>query len=669
VKLRYRRVGDRLYVRIADDVPDESRVWKSLQMMGAPVEVDRDPRALSWSRYVKEGAFAKLQKAAGLLRATLEPEPGEAPLVAGRSGEAYARERPVDVPALMRLLDAGEPAEALAALRAGRTDLAVWARSRPEFAAESKRDLRALDEAIDRLKAREREAEKAAAADEAREISQALRGVSADDLWKAKNELVALKKRADAFEKRAVVEAKLPDIIPGFRGRLRPYQAEGVRFLAGRDLSAILADEMGLGKTVMTIAATLARDARALVVGPANVLYNWADEVERFTDEVPLVYHQQRWIGNERGRFLLTTYDALRNLDPAHPQVAGRDVLILDEAHYIRNPETQRARLVKALPQRRRLLLTGTPLVNGIDDYYELLEQVDHGRFQSRAEFSRTWKVDASLFNRYGAVRNLAADFLQKATRDVLLRRRKDEVLAELPPRTIVVTKHEMEPGDERVYRGLEAKAVETMQKAQSDVAIFAAIHSLRHHLAMTRVAAVKERVQELLEADESVVVYSHYLDPLRKLQEAFPRVAATLDGSTPPKRRQELAKTFGAEGGPRVLLAQMEAGGIGLNFTGGRFVLFLHLGWTPAVHAQAMDRVHRIGQDRPVQVEFFVTPDTIDERMVKILLRKEADQNLVLAEESNTFNRSEIAKLLAEDARERAEREKLVAFGAERSS
>jgi SNF2 family DNA or RNA helicase len=395
------------------------------------------------------------------------------------------------------------------------------------------------------------------------------------------------------------------------------------------------------------------------------VLYNWADEVERFTDEVPLVYHQQRWIGNLDARFLLTTYDALRSLDPANRQVEKRDLLILDEAHYVRNPETQRSRLVKALPQKRRLLLTGTPLVNGIDDYYELLEQVDPQRFASRAEFQRTWKVDASLFNKYVAVRNLAADFLQRATRDVLLRRRKDEVLAELPPKVITVTKHEMGPADERVYRQLEAKAKETLRESKSDVAVFAAIHALRHHLALARVPAVLERVQELLEAGECVVAYSHYLDPLRRLQEALgPRVAATLDGSTPPKRRQEMATTFGTEDGPRVILAQMEAGGIGLNFTAARFVLFVHLGWTPAVHAQAMDRVHRIGQDRGVQVEFFVTPDTIDERMVKILLRKEADQNLVLSEGTDLLNRREIARLLAEDAAERGEAEKRVAFG-----
>lgn len=663
VKLRYRKVGDRYYVRIVDDVPDESRVWKSFQMMGTPLEVDRDPRALSWSRYVKEAAFAKLQKSAQLLRATLEPEPGEAPVIAGRQGEAYAKARPVNVPALLKLMD-GEPAEALAALRAGRTELAVWARNTPEFAIESRKDLAAIDEALDRLKQREREVAKAQQRDEAREISAALRGVSADDLWKAQKELLALKQRAEAFETREEARVEIPETIPGFQGRLRSYQREGVGFLVARGMNAILADEMGLGKTIMAIAAVLASDQRAMVVGPANVLYNWADEVERFSGEPALVYHQQRWMGPERARFLLTTYDALRNLSPDHVEITHREVLILDEAHYIRNPETQRAKMVKALPQKRRVLLTGTPLVNGIEDYYELLEQVDPVRFTSRAEFSRTWKVDASLFNRYGAVRNLAADFLQRATRDVLLRRRKDEVLAELPPRTITITKHEMDTRESSLYRQLEHQAAETVRRSQSDVAIFAAIHTLRQHLALARVEPVRERVRELLDAGEAVIVYSHYLEPLRKLHAAFAKESAMLDGSTPPKRRQELATTFGSEDGPQVLLAQMEAGGIGLNFTAARFVLFLHLGWTPAVHAQAMDRVHRIGQDRPVQVEFFVTPDTIDERMVKILLRKEADQNLVLDEQANTFNRGEIARLLAEDAAARDAREKEVAFG-----
>lgn len=304
--------------------------------------------------------------------------------------------------------------------------------------------------------------------------------------------------------------------------------------------------------------------------------------------------------------------------------------------------------------------------MNTIEDYYELLEQVDPERFSSRQDFRRTWTVDASLFNRYAPVRNIAAEFLQRATRDVLLRRRKRDVLSELPERIIRVTKHEMTDAEDRRYQGLESQALETIREGKSDVAVFAAIHALRHHLAASRVPAVLERVQELLEVGENVVVYSHYLEPLDKLEEALgPETAGRLDGSTPPRQRQQLANVFGTEVGPKVLLAQMEAGGIGLNFTAARYVLFVHFGWTPAVHAQAMDRVHRIGQDRTVFVEFFVTPNTIDERMVKILLRKEADQNLVLAEQGDLHNRGELSRLLAEDAKARADAERAVAFGA----
>lgn len=679
MRLRYKLQGERYYLRIVDDVPDEGRIWKTLQMMGAPVERDPNSLQLSWTRYIHKDNMPRLVRAVGMMRATLEAEGGDAPVTVGRVGSAYAKERPVDTPALAKLAKQ-DPDNALLAIRAARTELAVWLKDKPQFASDGKRDLRALDEMLESLKLRERAAAREQEKEEARELSIALRGVSADDVWKAKTELEALKRRAEAFEKLEVPDVDLPDEIPGFRGKLRPYQLDGVRFLVARDLTAILADEMGLGKTVMTIAAVLACDARAMVVGPANVLYNWADEIERFTDQVPLVYHERRWIGNKDSRFLLTTYDALRNLDAGHKEIVGRDVLILDEAHYIRNPETLRSKMVKQLPQHRRLLLTGTPLVNTIDDYYELLEQVDKRRFVSRSEFHEQWTIDASLFNKYASVRNVAAEFLQRATRDVLLRRRKAEVLAELPERIIRVQRHELTPQQDRVYGGLETQALDMIRDGKSDVAVFAAIHSLRHFLAVARVDAVKDRIDELLAEGEAIVVYSHYLEPLEKLQEHLGAgVGATLNGSTPPKKRQELARTFGktaakqgadapagtsSEDGPRVLLAQMEAGGIGLNFTAARWVLFLHLGWTPAVHAQAMDRVHRIGQDRTVFVEFFVTPHTIDERIVKILLRKEADQNLVLAEGTDIHNRAELARLLAEDAEARAKAEKDVAFG-----
>jgi SNF2 family DNA or RNA helicase len=360
-------------------------------------------------------------------------------------------------------------------------------------------------------------------------------------------------------------------------------------------------------------------------------------------------------MGPRDARFLVTTYDALQRIHEVEEQLTKRPVLVLDEAHFVRNPETLRSQLVRALPQQQRVLLTGTPLVNTIEDYYELLRIVEPSRWGSRNQFRETWLVDPALFNKYTQVRTATANLLQRAARDVMLRRRKDDVLQELPPRTVSVLHHELAPDQRVAYRQLEARAEETFRKdARNELAVFAALHGLRHHLAVSRIPAALDRLRELREAGESVVCYSHYLEPLHSLKKELGQDAVVLEGATPPKERQAIARRFGSEGAEHVLLAQMEAGGVGLNFTAARHVLFVHFGWTPAVHAQAMDRVHRIGQSKPVFVEFFVTPDTIDERMVRILLRKEADQNLVLADESDLLNRAQVAELLAEDAAKR---------------
>ncbi|MGQ0534737.1 MAG: C-terminal helicase domain-containing protein, partial [Methanobacteriota archaeon] len=136
--------------------------------------------------------------------------------------------------------------------------------------------------------------------------------------------------------------------------------------------------------------------------------------------------------------------------------------------------------------------------------------------------------------------------------------------------------------------------------------------------------------------------------EPLRELQRARGDEARLLEGATKPRERSELARDLGKK--YRVLLAQMDAGGIGLNFTGAESVVFVHLAWTAAAHRQAMDRVHRIGQDKPVLVEFYASPGTIDEKIAGIVLRKEADSNLVLAEDADTVARAELLRSLVEE-------------------
>ncbi len=662
VRLRYRVQGDRVYVRIASHVENETRIWTMLQRFGVRFEKEGDNRSLVYKRWIPRETLPKLNRAAGMLRAKLEPEEGEAP-VSGMGGGVraqYEKMRPFDTAETLEAAKA-EPDGGFGMLRSARATLASFLTSHPGFASEARADLKAIDQVLERMRLAVRRDKQDVERSKARELSEALKGVASEDLWRAH---AALKQLQDSSEDYRITarehrEVELPAKIPGFTGSLRPYQSEGVRFLLERAMNTILADEMGLGKTVMTIAAALAADERVLVVAPANVLYNWSDEVERFTGEKALIYHGQKKKHSSAARFMVTTYDSLRTLHTDDVDIVDRGVLVLDEAHYVRNPKTQRARMVAALPQKRRLLLTGTPLVNSIEDYFELLRAVDPVRFASREAFKDAWLVDPGLFNRYAQVRAATANYLQRAARDVLIRRKKDDVLDDLPPRTISIQHHEMKPQDMRVYRGLESRVAENLNNPKSEVALFAAIHTLRKHIATVRVHDVGERIKELLAADESVVVYSHYLDPLHKLHDLLGAKSAVIEGATAPQKRQEIAKQLGTEHGPKVVLAQMEAGGVGLNFTGARFVIFMHFGWTPAVHAQAMDRVHRIGQDRPVLVEFFVTPGTIDDRFVKILLRKEADQNLVLADDSDVFNRDALVRLIADDAKRRVDEEK----------
>lgn len=663
MRIRYRAEGDRVFLRIEDRVEDESRVWRMLALSGAKIERSEDPRALSWRRYTPREAFPKLARAAAMARAELLPEEGEAPVGTGtRAREAYEKLRPLDVASLIAAAKS-EPTEgAERALHDAAVSLAAWAREHDAYKADAKADVAALEGALarvrDALHAR-RESERDAEAQIERAL---LKGVAAEDAWRAHEALRRLREAAAEVRFEAPREAApVPDPIPGFTGRLRPYQREGVEFLVSRRLNAILADEMGLGKTVMAIAAVLAADERAFIVAPASVVYNWADEVERFAGERALVWHAQRLEGPPGARFLVTTYDSLRSFPwtELREEIESRPVLVLDEAHLIRNAETQRAALVRALPQKRRVLLTGTPLVNSIEDTYELLNHVAPGKFGSREGFREAWLVDPELFNRYAEVRAATAAILQKAARELMLRRRKADVLPDLPPRTIGVKRHDLAEDEMRAYRQLEAGAAEALANpgGATTAQVFAAIHALRHHVAKSRVPVVLARVRELLEAGESVVVYAHYLEPLRGLKEALGGEAALLEGATAPKERQRLAQALGRDGKLRVLLAQMEAGGLGLNLTGARHVLFLHFGWTPAAHAQAMDRVHRIGQDQPVFVEFFVTPGTIDDRLARILLRKQADQNLVLAETADVVNEGALLRLLAEDARDHVTR------------
>lgn len=648
--LEYKLVDGRLSLEVAHAGRiDRKAALDRLKQLGAPIDIEHD--GIQHKAWCEKEGLKKLRSTLKMMGGRLVPAQGQPALedIEAKT-ERYEDLRPLDPDEAVAM--ARKEPDTRALLEQAIRELKAFGRQHPKHEHRVEGDVRFLTRALERFAPPEQAEPEEEADPVKREISEMLKGVPPDHLHKARNLLLELHEVAGVQETQEPPMAEVPDPIPGFLGKLRAYQREGVGFLLGRDLNAVLADDMGLGKTVITIAAILSADQRALVVAPANILYNWAAEIERFTGHEASIWHGRDWDQATEARFLVTTYDSVRLLDWRQTDAETRDVLVLDEAHMVRNPETQRARVVKDLPQSKRVLLTGTPVVNGLQDYYQLLSHVGDTRWASQEAFEETWLADKRTMSSHPKVRQAVADLLQRATRHVVMRRHKDDVLDDLPPRTVTVDRHVLDDEQRQTYDALEDQAREVMAKATSEVKVFAQIHQLRQHLIEARVPLVLDRVQELVEAGEAVVVYSHYLDPLDELEDALGDTAARIDGSTPPAKREQIAGQLGEPEGPQVLLAQMEAGGVGLNLVGARHVLFVHLGWTAAVHRQAIDRVHRIGQDRPVQVEFYVTPGTIDERMAEIVLRKEDDANLALADEGDVLNRSELARaLLAEDA------------------
>lgn len=646
VDVEYVVDGDELVLDLVDPRADRKRAWRQLRSLGAPLELE--PTAATVKARVPKEALGDVERVLGMMNGTLVPASGEPALDAvGEDTPAYEEIRPLDPEDTVDA--ARDETNPEPFLKRAIADLGTFAQESPQFAHRVERDKRYLRRALEALTPKE-EPEEEPPDPVKQEVSRLLRGVPDEDTWRAREFLLDLHGIADRFGDEAP-HREIPQAIPGFQGELRGYQREGVSFLIGTNLNAILADGMGTGKTVQTIAATLLAGVRALVVCPANVLHNWAAEVERFTGEQAAIWHGRDVDGNDEARFRITTYASLRYRDWRDTDATTRPLLVLDEAHNIRNPETQRARLVKDLPQQHRILLTGTPIVNGLEDYNELLLNVGEDRWPDAATFRETWMSDRQMLTKHPEVRQATADLLQRATQHVVLRRRKHDVLDDLPPRTITIERHPLTGEQRTAYDAQQDHARKIIQNAQSKVQVFAQIHKLRQILLEHRTPFIVERIQELLGAGERLVVYAHYLDALDEIQNAFPDVSARIDGSTPPRERERISQDLGEPDGPRVLIAQTEAGGVGLNFTGARWVLFAHLGWTAAVHKQAIDRVHRIGQDEPVHVTFFLTPDTIDERMADLILEKEADANLALADKDTIMDRTQLAQALLDEA------------------
>lgn len=431
-------------------------------------------------------------------------------------------------------------------------------------------------------------------------------------------------------------------VIPEtLEAELRPYQEEGFQWmtrLASWDAGACLADDMGLGKTVQTLALLLhrAQNGASLVVCPASVLPNWLSETNRFAPTLRVVVlnnngRAETVASLSDGDLLITTYGLLQSEAELLGSVQW-NVVVLDEAHVIKNHVTKTYGAAIGLPAMCRIALSGTPVQNRPDDLWSIFSFLNPGLLGSLSAFNTRFATPISLHDD-----SLQKGLLKKLIAPFLLRRLKQNVLEELPPKIEIAMSVSLSQPEMAFYEALRRQALENIATVgKSGAAHLQALTELtRLRLACcdsrlidgapampsSKQEAFLQLIEELIANKHRALVFSQFTSHLALIRKALDQKDIRylyLDGSTPIKERGKLVIDF-QKGATPLFLISLKAGGLGLNLTSADFVVHLDPWWNPAVEDQATDRAHRIGQNRPVTVYRLVAADTIEEKIIKL--------------------------------------------------
>lgn len=473
----------------------------------------------------------------------------------------------------------------------------------------------------------------------------------------------------------------IPRVAPplALQADLRPYQQVGVDFLSyGADLGlgTILADDMGLGKTLQALAwlgSNIEREpvgGPSLVVCPTSVQSNWYREATRFLPDLDVVVMESGkrrhdlWDGIEKRDLVVTNYALLRRDIDRWKEISLRAV-IFDEAQNLKNPDATATRAARRLDARHRVALTGTPLENRTLDLWSILSVVSPGFLGSRRSFSEHFD-QAELPPHRRAL-------LSAKLRPVLLRRLKREVAPDLPDRIEETRECEMTPGQKKLYLAEVARSRELVEAVSESkdglkknrIEVLAALTRLRQicchpalgggegaeALGSGKLDALFEVLEPLVAEGHKVLVFSQFVGYLDLVAEELDRRGIPqylLTGAT--RDRPALIDGFTNDPRASVFLLSLKAGGAGLNLTSASYVVLLDPWWNPAAEAQAIDRSHRIGQDRTVIAYRLVTRGTIEEKILELQEKKAALMRDVLGEEgqSGRLTKEDLAFLLA---------------------
>ena len=476
----------------------------------------------------------------------------------------------------------------------------------------------------------------------------------------------ALKDRA------ARLAEKPPAALPaGLGATLRPYQLEGYQFLchlSAQGFGGVLADDMGLGKTVQTLAWLLRLSEisnlkseipngggtsaafRALVVCPKSVTHGWLAEAARFAPglgiaafapESPFLFAPDA----PGPRVLVANYAQLR-LNATRFRAEAWDAVVLDEGQFIKNPGSQVAVSARSLQARHRLVLTGTPIENRLSDLWSLFAFAQPGLLGDQPGFRRQYpEADPAALAR-----------LHRRVRHFLLRRTKAQAAPDLPARTEDEILVELEGGQRRLYdaelKRARAHLMGVETKSALDAVRFHVLASLLRlrqicchpalidpahaELPSAKLEALLERIEELAEEGHQVLVFSQFVEMLEIIRDRLAAIGIghlMLTGAT--ENRAALVETFQTDPTKTVFLLSLKAAGFGLNLTAASYAILFDPWWNPAAEAQAIDRIHRIGQTKPVTAYRLIAEGTVEEKIRLLQREKSALADAVIQEES----------------------------------
>ncbi len=474
------------------------------------------------------------------------------------------------------------------------------------------------------------------------------------------------KPRKDAYKMPKLAKAKAGD---QFKGKLMNFQKEGLDFLIKSSGNALLADEMGLGKTVQTLAyvATEKRTFPVLIVSPLVTLNNWRREIDKFLKKksrngkinarfnpTSVIIRTGKTSRLPEADFYIINYELLhkRILDLAK---LGIRTIVCDEVHNLRSKTTKKYRAIKKLASlssvNYRLGLSGTPIYNRGSEIWPIVDILRPGLLGNFKEFCEYF----CYVNEKGkaiVLENRRESLRHELQKHVMLRRKKSDVLKELKDK---VRYKEVIDADtdyylmelDKIWTRLEAERREAKNEFDRSTSYQRAIRSERQVAGIAKLPHVINFVKNIMDIEESVVVFCHHRSIHSLLHESLHEFSpVSIIGGQSDKERQKNIDMF-QDGQSKLMIAGLRAGNVGINLTRARYVVFAELDWSPAIHRQAEDRLHRIGQKSTVFAYYLIGNGTLDDHVANVLVDKSYEIDAILDEQAESFENMEKAKLI----------------------